>query len=169
MASTDSLYSMDFQVNVLTSFLVYRYNSFLDQINDGFYRPRGLYCMVLTWNPESNDMEVGVNINETIQSNLTPPAGIAQKTKHSLRPSMGTTNGIAFTETAPLVFPALDALAGNSSQEAKTQKEKLKSAANFTSEYFDRRAQAKYVCMPSLRPHFPAFAFIRSSLLALLF
>ncbi|KAL7274224.1 hypothetical protein RUND412_002880 [Rhizina undulata] len=122
----------------------HRYNSFLDQINEGFYRPRGLYCMVLTWNPESDDMEVGVNINETIHSNLAPPAGIAQKTKHSLRPSMGKTNGVAFTETAPLVFPALDTLAGNNSQEAKTQKEKLKNAANFTSEYFDRRAQAKY-------------------------
>ena len=101
--------------------------------------------MVLTWNPESADMEVGVNINETIQSNLSPPEGIAQKTKHSLRPSMGNTNGVAFTETAPLVFPALDSLVGNSSQEAKTYKEKLKHAANFTSEYFDRRAQAKYV------------------------
>jgi hypothetical protein len=102
--------------------------------------------MVLTWNPESDDMEVGVNINETIHSNLTPPEGIAQKTMHSLRPSMGNTSGVAFTETAPLVFPALDTLAGNDSQEAKTQKEKLKHAANFTSDYFDRRAQAKYVC-----------------------
>jgi hypothetical protein len=102
--------------------------------------------MVLTWNPDSADMEVGVNINETIHSNLTPPEGIAQKTTHSLRPSMGKTNGVAFTETAPLVFPALDALAGNNSQEAITQKEKLKHAANFTNEYFDRRAQAKHVC-----------------------
>lgn len=102
--------------------------------------------MVLTWKPESDDMEVGVNINETIHSNLTPPEGIAKKTKHSLRPSMGKTNGVAFTETAPLVFPALDHLDGQNTQEAKTQKEKLKSAANFTNDYFDRRAQAKYVC-----------------------
>jgi hypothetical protein len=108
--------------------------------------------MVLTWEPESDDMEVGVNINETIQSNLTPPEGIAQRTKHSLRPSMGKTNGVAFTETAPLVFPALDALAGSNSQEAETKKEKVKHAANFTSEYFDRRAQAKYVCGLSSRP-----------------
>jgi hypothetical protein len=109
--------------------------------------------MVLTWEPESDDMEVGVNINETIQSNLTPPEGIAQRTKHSLRPSMGKTNGVAFTETAPLVFPALDALAGSNSQEAETKKEKLKRAAHFTSEYFDRRAQAKYVCgLYSSRP-----------------
>lgn len=102
--------------------------------------------MVLTWEPESDDMEIRVNINETIQSNLTPSEGIAQKTKHSLRPSMDKANGVAFTETAPLVFPALDTLAGNNSQEAKTKKEKLKHAANFTSEYFDRRVQAKYVC-----------------------
>jgi hypothetical protein len=101
--------------------------------------------MVLTWNPESADMEVGVNLNETIHSNITPPEGIVQKTKHSLRPSMGNTNGVAFMETAPLVFPALDTLAGNNSQEAKTQMEKVKRAWNFTGEYFDRRAQAKYV------------------------
>lgn len=103
--------------------------------------------MVLTWNPESAEMEVGVNINETIHSNLAPPEGIAQKTKHSLRPSMGNTNGVAFTETAHLVFPELDTLAGNNSQEAKTQKEKMIRALSFTGDYFDRRAQAKYVCI----------------------
>ena len=59
---------------------------------------------------------------------------------------MGKTNGVAFTETAPLVFPALDKLDGNNSAEAKTQKEKLKHAASFAGEYFDRRAQAKFVC-----------------------
>jgi hypothetical protein len=67
-----------------------------------------------------------------------------QKTKHSLRPSMGKTNGVAFTETAPLIFPALDHLAGSHSEEAKTQKEKLLHAKSFASEYFDRRAQAKH-------------------------
>jgi hypothetical protein len=117
--------------------------------------------MVLTWEPECDDTEIGVNINETIQSNLTAPEGIAQKTKHSLRPSMGKTNGAAFTETAPLVFPALDTLAGNKSQEAKAKREKLKHAA---SEYFDRRAQAKYVrglysshSLPSIHSFFFTF------------
>jgi hypothetical protein len=103
----------------------------------------------LTWNPETDSTEVGVNINETIHQNQTPPEGIA-KVKHSFRPSMGNTNGVAFTETAPLVFPALDKLDGSNSAEAKTQKEKLKNAASFAGEYFDRRAQAKFVCsLPS--------------------
>jgi hypothetical protein len=101
-------------------------------------------------------MEIGVNINETIQSNPTPPEGIAQKAKHSLRPPIGKTNGVAFTETAPFVLPALDILAGNNSQEAKTKKEKLKHAANFTSEYFDRRGAGE-ICMRSLFFPFPSF------------
>jgi hypothetical protein len=122
----------------------HRYSHILDQMNDDFYRPRGLYAMVLTWNPESDDMEIGINLNEMIGKNSTPPEGIVQKTKHSLRPSMGNTNGVAFTETTPLVFPALDRLAGTHNEEANTQKEKLMHAKSFASEYLDRRAQAKH-------------------------
>ena len=107
--------------------------------------------MVLTWNPETPELEVGVNVNDVIQQNLTPPEGIA-KVKHSMRTSMANTHGVVFTETAPLVFPALDRFARSNSQEAKSQKEKLKRAAGFTGEYFDRRAQAKFVC--SLMPVF---------------
>ena len=122
-----------------------RYSSFLDQINDSFYRPRGLYCMVLTWDPESADLEVGVNINQTIHSTMTPPQGVAQKTEHGSRPSMGDTNSVAFTETAPLIFPGLNLLETNQSAEAQTKIEKLKSAKGFASEYFDKRAQARHV------------------------
>jgi hypothetical protein len=112
--------------------------------------------MVLTWDPESTDMEVGVNINATIHSNLTPPAGLA-KISHSLKPSMGKTNGVAFTETAPLVFPDLDHLNGQENTEAKTTKEKLAHMTKFTGEYFDRRAQAKYVCLPIFLIPYPNF------------
>ncbi|KAE9379547.1 hypothetical protein N431DRAFT_303924, partial [Stipitochalara longipes BDJ] len=126
-----------------------RYNSFLDKINDDFYRPRGLYCMVLTWDPESSDLEVGVNtaaVHSMIASKIKPPKGIAQKAVHSLRPSMGKTNGVCFTQTAPLLFPKLDELnaRSQSSAEERSTKEKLKGAANFVGEYFDRRAQATY-------------------------
>ena len=89
-----------------------------------------------------------MNINETIKQNLTPPKGIA-KVKHSLRTSMANTNGVISTETAPLVFPVLDKLDSDNSQEAKSQKEKLKRAAGFTGEYFDRRdRQNSYVLSP---------------------
>jgi hypothetical protein len=111
--------------------------------------------MMLTWDPESPDLQVGVNtaaVDSMIASNVKPPEGIAQKTVHKLRPSMGKTNGVCFTETAPLVFPKLDELNARSqhSTEERTTKEKLKSAGNFVGEYFDRRAQAKYVCLSSI-------------------
>lgn len=104
--------------------------------------------MVLTWNPETDATEVGINLNETIHKNLTPPEGIAKVTHH-YKPSMGSTNGVAFTETAPLVFPALDKLEDDNSGAARTTREKIKSAKSFAGEYFDRRAQAKYVGGPT--------------------
>ncbi|GIJ84641.1 hypothetical protein Asppvi_003490 [Aspergillus pseudoviridinutans] len=121
----------------------HRYHTVMDQMNEQFFQPRGLYAMVLTWNPETDATNVGINLNETISKNLTPPEGIS-KVVYQYKPSMGNTNGVAFTETAPLVFPALDKLEDDHSKAAKTTKEKIKSAKNFSGEYFDRRAQAKY-------------------------
>ena len=101
--------------------------------------------MVLTWSPETDETVVGVNINETIHQNITPPQGLA-KVVRNFSPSMGRTNGVAFTETAPLVFPVLDQLDDSHTGEAKTTKEKIRNVKSFTGEYFDRRAQAKFVC-----------------------
>lgn len=111
--------------------------------------------MVLTWDPESPGLEVGVNtaaVDSMIASNVKPPEGIAQKTVHALRPSMGKTQGVAFTETAPLVFPKLDELNARSQNNAeeRSTKEKLKGGTKFVGDYFDRRAQAKYVCFSSM-------------------
>lgn len=122
----------------------HRQSNILDQMNADFYRPRGLYALILTWNPESVDMKIGVNLNETISKNLSAPEGFVQKAKHSLRPSMGNTNGVPFAESAPLVFPELDSLAANNHHGSKTTKEKFVRAREFVAEYFDRRAQAKY-------------------------
>jgi hypothetical protein len=105
--------------------------------------------MVLTWNPDSDQTHVSVNINETIAANVDTHQSLFSSSKNSLRPSMGNTNGIPFTQTAPLVFPGLDSLDLDPSHEAKTVKEKIKHTANFCGDYFDRRAQAKYVCLLS--------------------
>jgi hypothetical protein len=101
--------------------------------------------MVLTWNPDSDSTHVSVDINETVTSNLHEKSSILSTSKNSLRPSMGNTNGLPFTETAPLVFPALDKLDRDQTSESKGIKDKLKNMYAFTGDYFDRRAQAKYV------------------------
>ena len=80
--------------------------------------------MVMTWSLETDDSVVGVNINDTIHKNLTPPEGLA-KVVRNFSPSMGRINGVAFTETAPLVFPASDKLDESHGDEAKSTKEKM--------------------------------------------
>lgn len=69
-----------------------------------------------------------------------------------LRIASGETHGKAEMPVtcAPLVFPALDAAVADSANEGSSGfKAKLKSTSKFVSNYFDRRAQATYVC-PSL-------------------
>jgi hypothetical protein len=105
--------------------------------------------MVLTWNPDSDSTHVNVDINETVASNVHSKSSILSTSKNSLRPSMGNTNGLPFTETAPIIFPALDELDQYQNGETKGVKEKLKHMYAFTGDYFDRRAQAKYVSIHS--------------------
>ena len=101
--------------------------------------------MILTWNPALDTTHVSVDLNTTVATNLDGKSSMFSKSKNSLRPSMGNTNGIPFTQTAPLVFPALDELNKDGSNEAQGVKDKLKRMSSFTGDYFDRRAQAKYV------------------------
>lgn len=128
-----------------------RTHTFLDTINDQFFRPRGLFCLVMTWNPESDATETAVDlsstISATIQQRSTPSSGMS-KLKNNLKRSDGNTYGeLDFPEVAPLIFPALDELQETTSEEATGKREKLKRTKKFVSEYWDRRAQAEYVSL----------------------
>ncbi|KAK7421576.1 hypothetical protein QQX98_002043 [Neonectria punicea] len=116
-----------------------RTNSFLDKANADFFRPRGLFCLILTYNPDATESQKQSTVQSTIATSLNP-AGMA-KMKHKLRSSSGE---IEFPECAPLVFPALDELDDQQSQEAKTKKEKLSGAKVFVDEYYDKRVQARF-------------------------
>lgn len=68
------------------------------------------------------------------------------KAKHKFQTSSGNTYGdFSFPEAAPLIFPELETLAVQTGEEAVRKRDKLKRAKNFTSDYMDRRARAKYV------------------------
>lgn len=102
----------------------------------------------MTWNAESNQRADTVDITSTISNRvaLQSSSSRTQRIADQFSSSNGNTYGdIQFPEVAPLIFPALDELADQTSEEAATKREKLKLAKNFTSEYFDRRAVAKYV------------------------
>ena len=127
-----------------------RTNTFMDKINDDFFRPRGLYCLIMTWNPESPDTHATFDVNSTVSHTLQHPSGPA-KIKNSLRASSGKTYGeMEFPDVAPLVFPALDHLADQTGERAVRKRDKLKQKATFVDEYYDRRAQAEYVRDPGL-------------------
>lgn len=138
---------------------IFRTNTFLDRANNEFFRPRGLFCLVMTWNSESDQRTDTIDITSTISNRvaLQSSSSKTQKIKDQFSSSNGNTFGdIEFPEVAPLVFPALDKLADETGEEAATKKEKLKKAKNFASEYFDRRAVAKYVSIsPARTPRVP--------------
>lgn len=70
----------------------------------------------------------------------------AGKVKHAMQSSNGKTYGeLEFPEVAPLTFPALDDLAGQTGEEAQRKRDKIKKAKGFADDYMDRRAVAKYV------------------------
>ena len=138
--------------NKLSQYLLifaYRGNSFLDRANNEFFRPRGLYCLVMTWNPDSSETEESLDITSTVSSRLAhSDSGKVDKVVNNLRRSDGKTSELAIPKAAPLIFPALDDLAEQTGEEAVKKQNKLRKSANFAGDYFDRRARAKYVCYP---------------------
>ena len=63
----------------------------------------------------------------------------------NMRLSSGKTYGeMEMPEAAPLIFPALDKVADDSSAEGIKKQNKMKSSQKFVADYFDRRAQAQY-------------------------
>jgi hypothetical protein len=115
-------------------------NSSLDKINDEFFRPHGLYCLVMTWNPESVETHNSVDLTSTISSSLHPGSGTG-KFKNNRRSSSGQTHDdMDFPEAAPLIFPTLDKLGGQMGETATRRRDKIKKKANFVDEHYDRRA-----------------------------
>ena len=96
--------------------------------------------------------------------------GVKEKMKQ-LRVASGKTHGEAEMPVtcAPLIFPGLDAAAVASSHAdeerkdegtSKSIKAKSKSASKFVNDYYDRRAQASYVC--SFQPGIISLSFSRT-------
>ena len=122
--------------------IIHETNRYLDGVNEGFFKPRGLYAMIMTYKPQSSDAITDVKPSSDVASSVA-----ARNEGHggSLNRSSGKTHGeLALPESAPLVFPHFDAL-------SEEQKEgKLKQAGSFLNDYNDRRARARFVLFPAL-------------------
>jgi hypothetical protein len=108
----------------------------------------------MTWKPESGEWHQRVDLTSTITSSVnTSNNSSISRLGQQFRSSSGATYGeLEFPESAPLVFPALDELKHETGQEAVRKRDKLKQAAGFLQNYWDRRAQAEYVSLFSFAP-----------------
>jgi hypothetical protein len=140
-ARTRYVESSCFDLYILTS--SFRTNSFLDRINNEFFKARGLYCLIMTYKPESSDTHASVDITQAISSSTNLASSGMKQAFKNMRLSSGKTYGeLEMPEAAPLIFPALDQLAAT--EEGVKKQNKLKSSQKFMADYFDRRAQATY-------------------------
>ncbi|TGO52103.1 hypothetical protein BOTNAR_0335g00140 [Botryotinia narcissicola] len=122
-----------------------RTNTFLDRINNEYFMPRGLYCLILTYKPESSETHSSVDITKAITSSLDDTTTGFKKTLKNIKLSSGTTYGeLEMPEAAPLIFPTLDRIAEIEGSENFQKSNKFKDSGKFVTDYFDRRAQAKY-------------------------
>ncbi len=145
----------------------HRSNGFLDLVNEKLLKPRGLYALVMAFDPAGTRKieERSVSLAETI-SKVDRPHGDAETSKfsmeamknslQSIRIKSGTTKGeFEMPEAAALVFPKVDAALEHLGNQAMSEekndeamatkiKTKFQHAGAFVADYADRRAQAEY-------------------------
>lgn len=123
-----------------------RTNVFLDRLNEGYFKPRGLVALVMTWKPETASRLTEVHMDSGMQRGISAaargPSGSFSRTTSRLKASSASSS-FEWPETAPLVFPALDELA-DGPDPAQKEAGALKRGGKFVGEYLDRRAQAKW-------------------------
>lgn len=114
-------------------------NSYLDELNAHYFQPRGLYAMVMQYDPSDKQDSQMLDF-DSLSANA-----IAKKTdggNHSFisgfKSSSGKTLESQMPEVCPLVFPDLE----NASEEQ--QKNGFKKAMKFASDYYDRRERATF-------------------------
>ena len=131
-------------------------NCFLDKVNEQFFMPRGLFCLVVTWNPEVEDARQAVDF-EAMAKRAMGSSG-KRNPMSKLKSSSGSTYGeFGWPEIAPLIYPSSGLSSKSSTSEEATQAKKssLQKKRIFVDDYMDRRAQAKFVSLPHLPSPMP--------------
>lgn len=118
-----------------------RTHSFLDEMNDKLFKPRGLYAMVMKYIPQGTRP---ISVQQADLNTMIGHENTPHKSYQNFRAvNAGRSYGaIEMPDSAPLVFPALDE-AARMQDPAKVGK--LKNSMAFVTDYYDKRAQASYV------------------------
>ncbi|KAL9077085.1 MAG: hypothetical protein Q9157_003481 [Trypethelium eluteriae] len=122
-----------------------RANFYMNTMNEKLFKPRGLYALVMGFDPEATQTVSYGQIDLATQSIAKYDLQGNQQSKWkqfgiNMRQSSGTTRGeIEMPECAPLIFPSVDAAAGD-----KEKMGRMKRTGNWLDNYFDKQSQAKY-------------------------
>ncbi|KEF54375.1 uncharacterized protein A1O9_09541 [Exophiala aquamarina CBS 119918] len=125
-------------------------NSFLDRVNEDYFRPRGLYCLLMAYKPVTLGEKTQFDVREAMSrarpssstSLSTQEQGFPAHARKNLRnPIAGTVKGEESlpSNVAPLVYPS----ASTASQESRNSAKERNTITRIT-KYLDDRAQARY-------------------------
>lgn len=120
----------------------YRANTFLDQMNEVLFRPRGLYALIMGFKPNMDRpvemVSIDMDSTALVTQHETHTSG-AMDFRNKMKVAQGKTYGeVELGEIAPLIYPSLDAAAADPNSNA------FKKASKFLTDYSDKRAQADY-------------------------
>ena len=124
----------------LRQFAKYQTNKYLERANEQIFEKRGLYAMIMTFEPTSMNVNEAIDVNTHVGHTVGHTVGSEVRTHRSnrFRTSSGTTRGrLRLPEAAPLVFPDLSEL-------PEYQGASRMNKTGFFNDYLDRRAQAKF-------------------------
>ena len=133
-----------------------RTHSFLDEMNDKLFKPRGLYALVMKYIPQGTRP---ISVQQADMNTMISKENAPHKSYQNFRAINASRSygAIEMPDSAPLVFPDLDEVA-RTQDPAKANK--LKNSMAFVTDYYDKRAQASYVrhiyslpCPHSLLPN----------------
>ncbi|KAL2214017.1 hypothetical protein CC79DRAFT_1362797 [Sarocladium strictum] len=114
-------------------------NKFLDIMNKEYFMPRGLYCMVVKYEPSSPDVIEDVNIEQNVCQSIGSRQDQSRWKGAFSNSAMKIDGEMEMPDPAPLIFPDLDAM---SDSPASTNA--WKNFNRVMQDYKDRRAAAKF-------------------------
>ncbi|KAK7445042.1 hypothetical protein CaCOL14_001740 [Colletotrichum acutatum] len=116
----------------------YKQNNYLEVMNENFFKPRGLYTLIVKYKPSSSEVVENIDLDHNI-TQAVEGSEKQSKWKKLLHSGSSTTKSEAeIPEPAPLVFPQLDEMDEGQKQNM------VKKFGDSISKYYDRKATDRF-------------------------
>jgi hypothetical protein len=119
-------------------YVKYESNKYLDEMNEKFFKPHGLFALVMAYKPESDELIQDIDMNTHVVQSIATKETEGRKLRNKFANSSGHAHEFEIPESAPLIFPELEALPEGEKEGA------FKRGGKNLANYFDHRAQVKF-------------------------